>query len=318
MCLVLAGCASTKQSAYIDQPVRVTGEGRTYEEARKNAFSTAMEYAVGAVVVTDTQIQNKRLVKDDILKHSSGYVDDFTIISRIDGKDSVTVIMDVKVKHSAIAERIINIQSSNGQIQGERLDGLHSSFIQSRQTGDHLLRKVLDDYPKHAFNVKAGTVEYMLNINRLPVIIVPYEVTWNYKYLTALNEALEQTQNKKDRYIKQEQINVISKSPASWLLGSTDKYYFNDEIRSDMIKRGLSKMIFVKTTLRDGAGNILKVGCDNGRIMSGTDPKGTFVIDGNAIIEEQAERIVKVNARSMSDISSVEVSIESQPCTFIN
>lgn len=318
VCLVLSGCAGTKQTAYIDHPIRVTGEGKTFEEAKKNAFSNAMEYAVGAVVVTENQVQNRRLVKDDIIKHSSGYVDDYTIVNRIDESDHVTLVMDVKVKHSNIAERIINVRTASGEVQGSRLDGMYSSYMQTRQTGDSLLSTVLNDYPNKAFNVETEGVQYMLNINRLPVIVVQYKITWNYKYLQALNEALEQTQSPKDRNLKQDQIHVISKSPTAWLLGSTDKYYFNDHIRTDMIRNKLNKIVFVKTTLKDGAGNIIKVGCDNGRVISGTRPNDVYVVEGNMIIEEQNERIVRTNLNKIKDITTVEVTVESTPCTFID
>ncbi len=318
ICLVLSGCASTKQSAYIDQPVRVTGEGRTFDEAKKNAFSNAMEYAVGAVVVTETQVQRRRLVKDDIIKHSAGYVDDFTVINRVDEPNRVTVVMDVKVKHSAIAERITNVQSASGELQGQRVDGMYSSFLQTKQTGDQLLSQVLDDYPKHAFNVEKGSVQYMLNINRLPVLIVPYKITWNYKYLQALNEALDATKDPKDRLIKQQEVHVQSKNPSAWLVGSTDKYYFNDEIRADMVKKSLGRMIYVIITLKDDQGNILNVSCDNGNSMAGTYQNGVFVVEGNRFIHQQGEQTFVRGAEKLKRMTTVEVTVGAKPCTFIH
>lgn len=316
-CLFLTACASNDRLPNKGK-ITVTGVGRTVEEAKSDGFRKAVEIVIGSVIVADTQARDSKLVRDDLAKHSSGYVDDFTIINRTDSKNSVTLVMDVKVRHSAIAERVMNIQAGNGEVNGQRLDGMYTSFMQSRKTGDQLLLTVLNDYPKHAFNVEGGPVQYMLNINRLPVIVIPYKITWNYKYLTALNEALDQTKSPKDRYIKQEQVHVISKSPTSWILGSTETYYFNDELRSDMIRKSLGKMIFIQTVLKDRNGKILKLGCDAGRTMASVYPNGAFVINGNIVIEEEAERTIKVNQSVMAEIASVEVTVESTPCTFIN
>lgn len=317
-CLVLAGCAGTKQSAYIDTPVRVTGEGRTFEEAKQNAFSNAMEYAVGAVVVTETQVQRKRLVKDEILKHSSGYVDDYVVVNRVDEPNRVTLIMDVRVKHSAIAERIMNVKTATGEIQGERLSETHKSFMQSKLSGDNLLRKILDDYPARAFNVEKKEVEYLVNINRQPVISVRYVVRWNYKYLQALNEALELTQDPRDRYLSQVRIDVQSKSPNNWLFGSTDSYYFNDTLRSDMIMNTFRRPFFVYTLYKDKDGRVVKRGCSEAYVMNGKTKNGAFTVEGNETIDMTVDRTIKINAEAIRNIVNIELSIEPNACTFIS
>lgn len=318
VCLVLAGCASTNQSAYIDQPVRVTGEGRTFEEAKQNAFSNAIEYAVGAVVVSETQVQNKRLVKDDILKHSSGYIDDYKVISRVDESNRVTVVMDVKVKNSIISERITNVKTSSNQLQGERMGETYSSFMQTKETGDRLLKKVLDDFPKKALNVEQREVEYLVNINRQPVIAVHYTVRYNHKYIEALNEALTLTQDPKDRNLRQKRIDVQYKPPNAWFIGKTDVYYFNDEIRSGMIIQALRRAFYLHMTFRDKDGQILKRSCGPAHLINGVYQTGAFVVEGNEEIRAVDEVTIKVNADKIRRISNIELTIEPRECTFIN
>lgn len=317
VCLVLAGCASTKQSQSNNE-IRVTGEGKTFEQAKLNGFANAVEYAVGAVVVTDTEIQKRRLVKDEILKHSAGYVDDFTIVSRFDEPGHVTVVMDVKVKSSKIAERITNVKTINGEIKGERLGAQYKTFMTNKETGDQLLRKILNDYPKYAINIEKGDIQYQVTIHREPVIIIPYKVSWNYKYLQALNEALVITQDEKSRTIKQERVSISSKDPSAWLLGSTETYYFNDIYRAQMIKSSFVGRLYVNVTFKDAHGKVLKSGCDDGMYLAGPNITEPFRIDGNEVVEKEMHVTVRSKTHIIEHIATVEMSVGTQRCTIID
>lgn len=318
VCLVLTGCASTKQTAYIDQPVRVSGEGRTFEEAKQNAFSNAVEYAVGAVVITETEVSKHKLIKDEIIKHSSGYIDDYMVIEQSEKNNQVYLTMFVKVKHSAIAERIINIKTASGEIQGERMSSVHSSFITQKETGDKVLEKVLMSYPHHAFNIEKGNIEYLVNINRQPVIEIEYKITWNYAYIKALNEALTLTQDPKDRTIRQKRIDVQHKAPNNFLFGTTDTYYFNDVKRSDMIISSLRRPFYVYFSFKGQNGELLKQGCSDTLLMNGMYQNGAFVVEGNEKISETHVRTIKTNPEKIKNIVSIDLTIETKPCTIIN
>lgn len=314
--LVLAGCSSTKHSS-ISQPIRVSCEGRSFEHAKNVCFSNAIEYAVGAVVVSDMEVRNHRMAKDEILKHSSGYVDDFKITSRSDQSNRVFLSMDVTVKQSQIAERIIGAQTATGEVNGQRLDARYSTFMQHKDTGDKLLSNILNDFPRYSFVVEKGTVMYQVDINRNPVIVVPFTIKWNYKYLQALNEALSITQDTKSRSIIQEKISVSSKDPNAWLLGNTEDYYFNDLSRSRMIKSTFVQPIYVVATFKDNAGNILISGCDDGRYFNGPNITDPFRIDGNETVDEEMVVTIRANKHKVQKISEVALSLSTRPCTFI-
>jgi predicted RNase H-like HicB family nuclease len=63
--------------------LQVSGQGATFEEAKQNAFRTAIEFTVGSVVTSERESNNYKLVKDEILVYSAGYVTDYKIISTI-------------------------------------------------------------------------------------------------------------------------------------------------------------------------------------------------------------------------------------------
>lgn len=317
LALCLTGCGTTKVTN--NGTVNVTSTGRTFDEAKNNGFKQAVEIAVGAVVLSTSESRNDKLVRDDILKHSSGYVDDYTILNKIIEPNKVTLVMEVKVGNSRIAERLISIQSSDGKLQGDKLYTQQKTYRENRNTGDRLLREVLNDYPKHALNIKKGSVEFKVDRERNIVIVVPYELRWNYNYLVALNEVLSNTHDGKMSGYKQDRISVSSKNPDNWILGNTTVYYFNDSIRADMIRKSFVGQIYTHVTIRDNVGNLLIRSCPNeGLIINGLHGVDPFFIRGNEYFQREVN--VKINRaypkmNKLESATNIEVSFGSSPCT---
>lgn len=320
VCVVLAGCASTttKQS---NEPIRVSCEARTFEQAKNICFSNAIEFAVGAVVVSSTEVRSHRLAKDEILKHSSGYVDDFKIEGRIDEPNRVMLIMDVTVKQSKIAERIMGMPNGNKDFEGQRFDAQYSTFMKNKKSGDELLKIVLDDFHKYAIKVEQYHLEYKVDIDRNPVVEIGYTLSWNYKYLQALNEALSLTQDKKDISIRQESIHVQSKDPNAWFLGTTDNYYFNDVYRSTQIKKTLTQPVYVRVDFKDSYGRLVKSGgCGEPEYMVGPYhyPNVPFVVTGNEKRDIGYTYTIKMNREKLANVHEVTLSISDKPCRIID
>lgn len=279
-CLFVTGCASTNSGLRHNGVVSVTGVGRTFEEAKDDGLTRAVEIVVGQVLLTETQVKNNNLVKDEIIKHSAGYVDDFTVTNKVIAPNKVTLSMEVKVRDSKIAERVLNVASTNGKVSGEKLSTQYQTYMKNRASGDALIRKVLTDYPTYAYNVKSEPAIFKLDKERNAYIIVPYEIRWNYKYLKALNEALALVQDGKSSEARQERIAVQSKDPSSWILGATDFYYFNDSYRFRNIQQRFSGTITVVATVSDDAGNVIFSGCDEA-FQTGDGIINNFTIYGN-------------------------------------
>ena len=111
--------------------LRITGKGKTFDEAKQNAFRTAVEFKVGSVVTGERESYNSRLVRDEIIVYSAGYVERYKLIDQFMSGNEVIVIMDILVSDSKIAQRLLGQGSTNNQFDG-------SNFI-----------RVL--YPKEAF-----------------------------------------------------------------------------------------------------------------------------------------------------------------------
>lgn len=257
--LFLTACASTTSektsgSTYQPKTIRVIGTGKTFDEAKVNGFNSAIEIVVGSVILTDQEARNGTLVRDDIAKHSAGYVDNYTIVNQTQTNRGFTLVIDVDVKSSKIAERMLNRGTSEGVINGTKVADKYNSYIHDKKTGDKFINTVLESYPKHAFNIKQGNIDFKVDAYRNSVIVIPTEISWNYEWLTAFNEALSVVQDGDSRSFNR--ITVISKKPGAWN-GSPSVFHFNDTARVEKITQ---RMIGGNLTL-------VKIIADNGSTL---------------------------------------------------
>lgn len=321
---LLTACASKpmKTSGSIEgkETIRVTGVGKDFNEAKRNGFRTAIEIVVGSVMVAERELVNDKITRDDIVEHSAGYVDDFKVINQVSAYNQVTVSMDVTVKNSVIATKLLN-RSEPTKINGDRLSTQYQTYMNERQTGDQFLNTVLKDYPRKAYIVEQGKVDYVVNSNREAVFVIPYKVKWDYKYLTALNEALDKVKdtpsisNFNTRcmcYLTPERIVVMSKSPNSFLLGSRETYHFNDGIRADNVRNALSEKTVIKVAIIGHTGAVLHKSCvGTETTFSGTFDRGVYAVWGNAYEEEQLHITVNSSlARNMSQVNRIEMTVD--------
>jgi hypothetical protein len=295
MLALLSACSTTKpettfQTSGPTSRVHVTGTGKNLEEAKTNGFEAAIEIIVGSVIVTDKVSKNDRLVRDEIAKHSAGYITNYVITNRVDRGNQVTVVMDVDVASSKIHERILGKFSDQSKVSGNKLSDQYQSYMSNRNSGDQVLGVVLRDYPSKAYNLKKGDTEFMLDKDRNAVILVDYVLSWNYNYLKALNEVLKVTEDPKSNGSRQERIFVQSKDPSAWLLGSTDRYFFNDGVRAKSIKQRFTGPITIVAIVRDVHGNKLFGGCSDPIYMVPAHVVDPLIISGN----ERAEGSVVI------------------------
>ena len=87
--------------------IRQLGTGKTFEQAKQNAFKNAIALLVGSAVLSENEAANGRLIKEDLIDYSAGYIDNFAVIDVTSKPDGYTVIVDIIVRPSKIHEREI-------------------------------------------------------------------------------------------------------------------------------------------------------------------------------------------------------------------
>lgn len=313
-CLVLAGCASTKinPNGYI----RTTGEGSSLEQAKQAAFREAIQIQVGTIVISERESNSLKTIKDDIMVHSSGYVDDYKIIDQRNSGSRVSITVDVKVRASKIADRLLNRSGSSVDVQGDRLSTQYNSYLGERKTGDAVLNRLLTDFPAVAMSIKQERHEFVLDAYRNAMIIVPYEIRWQPKYLTALKEVLGNLQEgDSDNYA--DRVVVLSKNEGSWF-GNRQTYHFTDKVRVNKIKEKLNQQIMIRASVQSRNEKEIYSGCFlSTQTFRGTHPTGPYVVWGNDVEKRHIEIRVDMNsqlARNLKDADKVVLTLQASDC----
>lgn len=324
MLALLSACSTTSpnrtyQGNESTKTVRnVTGVGSTFNEAKNNGFSVAIEKAVGSVMLVDKEMRNDKLTRDDILSHSAGYVDNYKVISQTNSRGQVVVVMDVDVKHSRIADRMMQRGGSEGKLDGNRMATQYNSYMNERKTGDQFFASLSNDFPKRAFNVTQGQSKFMLDSQRNSVIVVPYEITWDKRYLTALGESLSVLHDTPAGH----EYNIVCRCyPSSERVvihnNGKNEYHFNDGVRVKQFTDAFSQQLKIKAEVKDASGNTLYSGCyfSTGS-FKGRTQSGVYVIWSNV---ERNRLEIKVEpdsylARNLQRADRVELSMRAESC----
>lgn len=97
----------------------VVGQGKTVDEARKNALRTAIEQAFGAFISSNTTILNDNLIKDEIVTVSNGNIQKFDVLNEItlpDGSHVSTLkaVVSINKLTSFCASKGVSVEFNGG------------------------------------------------------------------------------------------------------------------------------------------------------------------------------------------------------------
>lgn len=171
--------------------LRVQGAGANQAEAREQAFRLAVAQAIGTLLVSETELRDGRIVREEIIAHSSGMIHDFNVIETRIEAGTHLVVLDAWVAKSEIANRVLSRSKNAGRIEGERLSQQIDSFKETRKSGDNLVRAVLSDFPSRAFRVSLEKTRVVVDSERALRLIVPVRLAWDPAWLQSLTEAAE-------------------------------------------------------------------------------------------------------------------------------
>jgi hypothetical protein len=214
LALIFVGHAAAQTAK---NPIRVHGEGATEEQAKQNAFRTAIELSVGSVVVSDRQTVNGNLNKDEILNYAAGYVTDFKVIDTVLLSSKTLVIMDVWVNKSKLADRILGASTKPEALDGDKQLSKLQTLLYAKQNGDRLLKQVMSDFPSKAFTISNDDTQIYVDGNRTPWLFIPYAMAWNYNYLMAINEAMSILATAKNSVISPTMDRLTGQSPKGYV-----------------------------------------------------------------------------------------------------
>lgn len=224
-CLLLVGCANTPPTK--NSYVRTTGVGNTYEEAKNNAFKEAIEHHLGVVIASERESHNNNLTKNEILAYSSGYVDEYKIISQQTTGNKVHLVIDVKLALLRISDRIMSNGKDNKYLDGAKHDSQYKSFMENKQNGDKIIASVLSDYPSRAFLINQNKYFIKIDSNRNLTLSIPYTMEWNPNYIASFHDATKVVADGKLSFLEKSGIGRIY--PGAVTI-ENESYYFSDNV----------------------------------------------------------------------------------------
>lgn len=101
--------------------VIVEGAGQTFDKAREDAWRNAVVQVVGAMIDSETLVKNERLVNDEVLSYSSGYVQRSSVLSQ-EVRDGLSrVRIEAWVKKTELRQKLTAIQVLGISVDGASL-----------------------------------------------------------------------------------------------------------------------------------------------------------------------------------------------------
>ena len=201
--VIAAGQGMAQGNGQEGQSVQVTatGVGTSEDDALKNAFSNAVQSAVGTMVDGETLVQNDKVLKDQVLTYSNAFIQKFDKTSsekRADGLYEVRIAAEVqrkqlveKLKAANITVKEVKTSSLYAQVVTQNKEEKDAKAILSKALQDidypgcMLVARISAEEPKLvAKNEKSATIEW-------PVEIRVDEDAYFNKVLPKLKEVLE-------------------------------------------------------------------------------------------------------------------------------
>lgn len=248
-------------NVFADNYVRVVGRGSTFEEAKTNAFKTAVEFRVGMVLLSDRETKNHELTKREIAIYSSGYVDNYKLLNQRVHNNQFEVVMDVFVSDSKISRRLLSNGIAIQQFENSRHSEQINSIIVEKQNGDKLLKQVMNDYPFKAYNIKQLPYQLKFDSQRNLQLFVPYEIKWNENFVNAYRELV---------YNLQEGIGQLGHAPGNvyfmtnqGYVESAQQFKFFDLIRISAMRQHFinENEVRLELKIKDNTGKLIGRKC---------------------------------------------------------
>jgi len=125
-------------------PVEATGTGLTREKAIDNALISAVQQAIGVLVVSDVTVDSNRVVRDIAINYASGVVKEYSIKQC---NESVRVQCTIRAKVSpALFQQKLLASSSVTKIDGENMYGQYltsrNAIIQRYRITEYFLSRI--------------------------------------------------------------------------------------------------------------------------------------------------------------------------------
>jgi hypothetical protein len=240
--IAMYGCASSPASKTYG-PYNVTGADSTCDKARDVAFRIAVEQAFGTAVMAERQVKNDVLTRDEVLSHSSGFIEDYTILNTEKNGSGCTVKLTATVKPSMVNQYIFNNPTDSKDLNGNKVSTQVNTYLDGKGRSDKVINGFFTDYVKRAYKLEQYPIEYVKD-NRETYMVVKYNITMNSDFLKALNYTLSKLEEKCEVTVANQLVGGCSREPKfnvkyvpdRSIIPSMHHYFFSDMETPRLVK----------------------------------------------------------------------------------
>jgi len=143
-------CDSAAGPPVSEQRVEVRAEGIDFATARNEAVRQAVQRVLPQVVTADRQIQNDRIVLDQVQSSLNGHVRHIEVLDTGPTLTGVWVRLTVTVSPQAVANYLDPAAPKGAQFSGQTLSGEQGREAQAREFREQHVRHLLQGFPAHA------------------------------------------------------------------------------------------------------------------------------------------------------------------------
>ncbi|WP_027187759.1 hypothetical protein [Desulfovibrio cuneatus] len=155
-----AHAASPAPSQKADErEVVATGVGATEDAAKRQAYRSAIQNVIGAMVVAETLVENDAVVRDNVLSHSDGYITKVVQVGKTRPLEGglVEVTMRVTVKSDQLKEKLKAENIALVAVDGESLFVKKATTQEKAKDAAGIIADAIKDLPASLITAKADT-----------------------------------------------------------------------------------------------------------------------------------------------------------------
>lgn len=277
-------------SETVPKEITVTskGIGNTQNEAVEAALNSAVQKAVGVLVLSEQSAKNDRVIRNLVASYSSGVVNSYKIDTC--GKDKV-ISCTVTAKVSPLKfMRKLQGESQTIQVNGNDLLMKHQTARNALLQREKVSQYYLSQIRQSGLEVEIQEVKVVPSTSDKVYLAINYEVKWNKEFKKELFRFLERLEKDGDEKTAEGMV-YIQWGPTGLFENRVYIYTHSPRFRSM-----LNEYMFQPTYIK-----IHELGlCEN------IEHKNVFTIDWYKV---KREITVEVDPRKLSGIQSLSASI---------
>ena len=251
--------------------VVASGVGMNETEATKDALGNAVRQAIGAIVGTDSLVQNEEIIRDQILTYSDGFVDKYEVVGKpttaLNGLTSVTI--RARIVRSKLIQKAKAANISVLEVDGKGLFAEAVTKIEQKKSAAALIAEEFRDMPKKL--IKAEVVSKPAYDDKTQKVSVSVRTCVDRVAYDALTKRLAKILD---------EMRIESFSIASSVADMTQQYMTQERY---VQRIGLPESLFPRSFLEKVGGRQLSViiMCENGNEMLTSSRWRVFLVEGS-------------------------------------